>query len=86
LRLCAFARVKNKKEIARKAGKAHRPPEVKPSAPQFLCGSAPVRRGGQVFAREKKSILLAKPPRPQEVKPSGPQFLCMFAREKRKKE
>jgi len=49
--LCEKKKEKNK---ARKVGKAQRPPEVKPSSPQFLCVSAPAYRR-QVFARQKKN-------------------------------
>jgi hypothetical protein len=52
LRLCE--NIKEKKGIARKAGKAQRPPEVIPSSPQFLCGSAPLREEKKI----KRPVIL----------------------------
>jgi hypothetical protein len=42
-----------KKRMARKVGKPQRPPEVKPSKPQFLCACLP-QAGLCAFARIKK--------------------------------
>jgi len=49
----ALRKEKRKNNKSRKVGKAQRPPEVKLSAPQFLCVSAPAYRR-QGFARVKK--------------------------------
>jgi hypothetical protein len=72
---------KEKNNKSRKVGKAQRPPEVKLSAPQFLCVSAPAYRR-QGFARVKKKYFAreaAKTLSPPEVKPSGLQILCVSA-------
>jgi hypothetical protein len=81
----ALRKEKRKNNKSRKVGKAQRPPEVKLSAPQFLCVSASAYRR-QVFARLKNkkrislpAILRGRLQSREGAKDSGRQFRFFLA-------